>query len=94
MGDIESRLTRRQLAARLGVTTRTLDRWRTEGLYDVRLTPSRLGGRVYYTPEQVERFLLETTLARDRELAEASNKAIKKRLKKALATLRRQGVRV
>jgi excisionase family DNA binding protein len=46
-------LTRKQLAEHLGVSTRTVDRWRRAGL----LREFRQGGVVRFRPEDVQAFL-------------------------------------
>jgi hypothetical protein len=53
------RLTRSQAADLLGVCQGTLCRWEREGLCGVHLTVLHVGGRVYYTEEQLRTFLAE-----------------------------------
>lgn len=51
---VQARYARDQMAKRLGVHPKTLDRWRKSGVEGVRLAPLMLGGRYYYTDEIVE----------------------------------------
>src|SRR4051794_24278877 len=45
------------VAARLGVQRGTLSRWTIHGVRGVKLQPTRLGGRVYYAPGDVDAFV-------------------------------------
>lgn len=50
-------LTRAEVAERLQVTVRTLERWEDDGV----LTPIRLGRNVRYRPEDVEAFIAKAS---------------------------------
>lgn len=51
------RITLRQLAKRLGVCTRTILRWRLQGVRGVRLKSHRLGGMLYFTEADILAFV-------------------------------------
>jgi hypothetical protein len=89
----EQRLTRHEAAAALGVCARTLGNYERVGYKGIRLKPYRVGGKLWYSKELLETWVLETERAR-----QAQNEAIgaggEREHQAALERLRQMGVDV
>jgi hypothetical protein len=60
----EQRLTRHEAAGVLGVSARSLRTYELKGYKGVRLVPLRVGGKLWYTRDLLETWVLETERAR------------------------------
>src|SRR5262249_6833720 len=100
---VEERLTLKDAAAYLGVHPQTLSRYAREAPWGVTLEPYRVGGRLFYTRELLDRWAravadvrrkLHETLRAGAKGRRQERWAADKRVRKALDYLRAMGCKV
>jgi predicted site-specific integrase-resolvase len=93
MLDRSQLLTREELAERLGVDVKTVDRWCRVGVRGVLLPRRFIGGRVFFSPEDIHEWQAAVNKARNRKMDVPTLREQKASLKKSREVFARLGMK-